>query len=537
MQKLHVDFIIADRAKFANATESVFARYSCGQIVAAFALFHVLVWTIVPVVSHAGLPMDVIEGYAFGKEWVIGTHKHPALPSWLLEGSRILTGAVGWPAYVLSGLFIGATYLIVYRLGAAMMDPQRALAGTLLLSGVLYFSWVTPEFNHNVALMPTWVALILALWKARESGRLVWWMAVGALAALGIFTKLATVVLLITAAAWILGDPKCRRWLVTPGPWVGLLTFLVLVSPMLNWMITTDFQILEYAEARARSGRAKGLGIFLVKHWAATLGVWVILIAAFARFWPATTRPDYPAAVASEDPDARPFLTVFLLAPLVLTLVMAALTGSGLKASWCAPMHSLIGLVAVLWLGDRMPPDPLVRRVTVGAAVLFVLITIVYVATSFWTRQATVARHRVSWPQKSIAAKIDAAWQAHSNRPLTYVVGDAWVGGIVTTFSKFRPSLLVDGRLDISPWVDKATFAREGGVIVWTPGVRLPQVLATGENMEPRVDGELKLGMPNRRKRGSLVVKYSFVSPEEAQAILAAPPPTSTRLKRTTPQS
>ena len=94
----------------------------------------------------------------WGREWVIATYKHPALPSWVLEASRILTGAVGWPAYLASQLFIAATFVFVFLLGRDLMGPQRAAAGTLLLTGVAFYAWPTPEFNHNVAETPFWAA-------------------------------------------------------------------------------------------------------------------------------------------------------------------------------------------------------------------------------------------------------------------------------------------------------------------------------------------------------------------------------------------
>jgi len=68
-----------------------------GQIVA---------WTLAPSLTHLVPPLDVVEGYMWGREWVIAAYKHPALPSWVLEATRVLTGTVGWPAYLVSQLFV-----------------------------------------------------------------------------------------------------------------------------------------------------------------------------------------------------------------------------------------------------------------------------------------------------------------------------------------------------------------------------------------------------------------------------------------------
>ena len=114
----------------------------------------------------------------------------------------------------------------MFLLGRELMDAPRAAAGAVLLSGVVYFTWVTPEFNHNVMQMPLWAGLVLVLWRAREEEGIVWWSLVGVLGAVGLYAKFSTVLLLLPAAIYILADPKCRRQIATPGPWVGLAAFV-----------------------------------------------------------------------------------------------------------------------------------------------------------------------------------------------------------------------------------------------------------------------------------------------------------------------
>src|SRR5262245_14719132 len=141
-------------------------------------------WTLAPALSHSAPPLDVVEMYVWGREHVVATFKHPNLPGLVLEGLRLLTGQVGWPAYLASQLFIAITLWAVFVLGRELMDAQRALAGALLLTGVYFFSWTTPEFNHNVAQMPLWALVMLFLWRATTHGRVLDWILLGALAGL-----------------------------------------------------------------------------------------------------------------------------------------------------------------------------------------------------------------------------------------------------------------------------------------------------------------------------------------------------------------
>src|SRR5438046_2732050 len=109
------------------------ARLSPRALVGLMIIYQIGAWTLIPSLVHRALPLDVAEGYMWGREWVLATYNHPALPSWILEISRLATGTVGWPAYLVSQLFIAATFVFVFLLGREMLGPERAAAGTLLL--------------------------------------------------------------------------------------------------------------------------------------------------------------------------------------------------------------------------------------------------------------------------------------------------------------------------------------------------------------------------------------------------------------------
>src|SRR5262245_13169519 len=164
-----------------------FARPERGLL--ALMAAQIIFWTLAPALSHTAPPLDVVEMYAWGREWVVATFKHPNLPGLVLEPLRQLFGQAGWTAYLVSQVFIAITFWAVFMLGRELMDAPRALAGTLLLTGVYFFSWVTPEFNHNVAQMPLWALVMLFLWRAATHGKLLDWVLMGAFAGLNLWAK------------------------------------------------------------------------------------------------------------------------------------------------------------------------------------------------------------------------------------------------------------------------------------------------------------------------------------------------------------
>ena len=67
-------------AKLASAIEHYPQR-----TFALFCALHALVWTALPSVLYANLPLDLIEALTYGREWQIGYDKHPPLPWWMIE--------------------------------------------------------------------------------------------------------------------------------------------------------------------------------------------------------------------------------------------------------------------------------------------------------------------------------------------------------------------------------------------------------------------------------------------------------------------
>ena len=434
------------------------------------------------------------------------------MPSWLLECARLLTGgAVGWPAYLLSGLCVVATYGFVFALGRDLTDQGRALSGALLLSGVLYFSWVTPEFNHNVLQMPFWAGLIFALWRARERNGIGWWALVGALGAVGLYAKISTVVLLIVATAYILFDPKCRRHLATRAPWIGLATFFVLVTPLVNWLVETDFLIFDYAEARAVRGRAGGVSLFVWKQIVSSAGLLLILAVASMPWRKGTLGQPILRDEGVIAVDARRFLTYFFFSQIVFAVLSAAIMGVGLKGSWGTSMLSLAGLSAVVALARlRLSVD--LGRVVIGALALLVIIPAAYAASVALSDRFSKSPPRVAWPQAEIGIRLEQVWRDRTGQPLRYVVGDLWIGGMIAATASDRPSLLIDGNIGHSPWIDRAKIEKHGAMVVWwrptpEPQLEFPHIRVLG------IDGVEVFHANFGRHGRALAVYFAIVQP------------------------
>jgi 4-amino-4-deoxy-L-arabinose transferase-like glycosyltransferase len=428
----------------------------------ALVLAQLAFWTLAPALSHAAPPLDVVEMYVWGREHVVATFKHPNLPGLVLEATRLVTGQTGWPAYLVSQIFIAVTFWAVFALGRELMDSPRALAGTLLLTGVYFFSWPTPEFNHNVAQMPLWALVMLLLWRATTQDKVLDWLLLGVFAGLSLWAKYSSGVLLVVAAAWMLWDARARSRILSPGPWITFAAFLAAAAPQALWLLENDFAPFAYAARRA-SGGAWWAPIEFLLTLALDHLPMLVLLACAGFFGKA-------AADAPAGPEQRAmrYLLLMGLGPALLTALGAALGGAGLRASWGAPMVVLSGLIVVALMSAKFSAARL-KRLAIGASVLIVVVSGLYFGHMAYGVAFTGKPLRGNWPQAQISAHLEGIWRAETHdAPLRVVAGDIWTAGLVGLHDGSPPSVLINGDYATSPWVTRDEVARYGALVVWS---------------------------------------------------------------------
>ena len=441
-------------------SESVLSRP--GRAVALLCLAQALVWTLAPALTHSAPPLDVVEMLVWGREGVVATFKHPNLPGLLLEGVRRLAGGALWPAYPLAQACVVASFLAVYLLGRDLLGPGRALAGTLLLTGVFYYSWPTPEMNHNLVQMPLWAWTCLALWRSVRDGRIVWWFLLGLFAGLSVWAKYSSGLLLAAAGIWTLADAHARAQFARAGPWAALAVFALIVAPQAKFLVETDLLPFDYALARAGSGGAGGPLSFLLTQ-IADHAVFLLVALAAGLFGRGAFR------LPPEEARARRFLAVMGLMPALLAALMAAATGMGLKDMWGMPMFNLSGLLLLALLPGRFDGRGL-ARIAAMAAGLLILVPAAYAASVVLRAERSDKPSRVVWPQEEIASRLLRAYESETGAMPRIVAGPVWEAGLVALAAPGAPSVFIDADERKAPWVSREGIAREGALVLWKTG-------------------------------------------------------------------
>src|SRR5437588_12180313 len=103
-----------------------------------FAAIHAAVWTALPSLLYANLPLDLIEALTYGREWQLGYDKLPPLPWWLVEIVYRLGGA-DFAYYLLAQLYVLAAFALVWATALPMVVAAGDVSSVLLVYDMTVF--------------------------------------------------------------------------------------------------------------------------------------------------------------------------------------------------------------------------------------------------------------------------------------------------------------------------------------------------------------------------------------------------------------
>ena len=432
-----------------------------------FLIAYFLVWSILPAFLASSVPLDVSEGINWGQEWQWGYYKHPPLSSWILYSFYKVFGHIG--PYLLSQICVLLTLFIIYKLGKQLWSTHIALLGSLLTLAVVYYSYPSLEFNHNVAQFPIWAGLYLTFYQAISRDRIIDWLLLGIVGGLGMLTKYSVIFLLLPMAFYLI-LPKQWPLLKQPQPWIALFTMLAIFMPHLYWLMMNDWLPLNYASGRSHDIGESANNIKRHFSWLSFIGaqlvahIPLILILLFNRKRLMGIKP-YKKALSVE----ASLLWYMWLAPIGLLIMLSLIFGVGLRDMWGMPMWSLSGLLAASFIvpSARDVTTQKIKKALIIWLVLVTALSIIYVGLGDKIRNKA---SRMQWPEQTLALQANQTWQSLSNCPLDSVSGDRWLGALVAmNMAKGNsfPSQMISGPASHSPWMNTKRLQNNGTLVMW----------------------------------------------------------------------
>jgi hypothetical protein len=475
----------------------------------AFLALHFAVWTALPALLYANLPLDLIEALIYGRQWQLGYDKLPPLPWWLVEIAHRLLGA-DVTYYALAQASVVIAFVLVFATARPLVGAVGALFAVLIIDGMHYFQYTAVKFNHDVIQLPFWALAGYAFLAALTRGRLRYWILLGVAFGGALWAKYFVVVLAAPYVLFMLIDPRARRVLATPGPWLALIVALIIAAPHLIWLYQTDFLPFAYASHRATAVRGWFDHLLHPAVFTASQVFFLLpsLFIAGALFWP---KPKLPADAPVADAFERRIVTLLAFGPGLAMIALTAMSGRGAVAMWGYPLWLFIGLWIVMVARSSFDVGRIGRVVAAWAAV-FVIFIGVFVA-DYAVLPFIDHRYRaVLFPGDALGSTLTQRFRDATGAPLRYVIGTMWDGGNLAHYSPDQPQVLIDGASTRAPWVDLADLRKNGAVVVWTQGdpAKLPAQFAS-------VAQDATIGapfdLPMRRGPGTIHVGWAILKP------------------------
>ncbi|MEI7464600.1 MAG: glycosyltransferase family 39 protein [Burkholderiales bacterium] len=444
-----------------------------GVGVATGLVLFAIVWLSVLALTSRSPPVDNIEQLTWVRSLEWGYYKHPPLPTWLIWLPVKLFGLSAWTSYGMGAAMTLGALAIMWRL---LVDLRgAAYAGLALLAAlcITYYNGRLNYYNHNIVLMFIATASAALCWRAFATRQLRWWIALGLAIGLGLLSKYQTAVTVASVLAFALHQ---RAWR-DPEHRVGLLCAtllaLLMLTPHIEWLRGHDFGPIEYAEATSIGkslealARLKNSLGWLVDQLLnrglpafALLGVAALTVRKLDRVTPAQQMSQ---ASPRRDP-AKALIYAWGVLPLCFMLLVGVATGAELPLHWGTPFL-LFAVPAVMELKPRRFWDRADLSRVLSA---FLIIQALIISREFVTSpngiSALASNHWRDFDSQEFEHSLAEAARTKLRGPVRIVIGKKQLAETLALQLPERPLVLIDGRFDISPWLDRDAVARCGAV-------------------------------------------------------------------------
>ena len=398
-----------------------------------FVITHLVIWTMVPSLTNNNLPLDTIEHLAWGSNLDWGFNKHPPAVAFFLEFFYKIFGSQDWAYYLLSQIFVVIAFITVFKFAEELFKNKTlSLISVLLLEGIYFYNFTTPEFNVNICQLPFWALSVYYSWKLfdKQEISIKDCVFLGIFAAIGFLSKYLFIYLLLAIDLLFFYVIFIKKYKKFDFKYlISLEVFIVLLIPHLIWLTNNDYSTISYALARTGIEKSSFSDhilypvIFLSKQ----VG---ILIPFFIMSFFLVNKFKFKLSLK----DRKLLFLVFInLAPVVLIFLTSMITGSKIRTMWMTPFYLFFGVLIVYLFQKQIDLKKLNGFMSIFL-ILFIFSPFAYAYVSI-----TKTEKRTDYMGSEIALRVQYVWNKNHKEPINVVLGDEWVGGNLSYHLKSRP--------------------------------------------------------------------------------------------------
>jgi len=400
-----------------------------------FITTHLIVWTLIPTLTNNNLPLDTIEALAWGSNLDWGFNKHPPMSAFLVEIIYQIFGTKDWAYYLLSQICVIVSFFAVFKFADDFFENKIfCLISVLLLEGIYFYNFTTPEFNVNVCLIPFWVLTVLYFWKGFKENKVIDWLLVGLFAGFGLLSKYLFIYLGLAMDIFFIYMIYKKK--INLKCLISFIPFLIIFLPHLIWLTENNYITVTYGLHRTG---AEDPNIFNhIKHPLIFLGKQIVILIPFFLM---TLFLISKLKVKLNFKDNKLFfLLVINIIPIALVFLTSMIMGVKIRTMWMTPFYSFLGVLLIYVFQSQINLEKLQGFISVFL-VLFIFSPFAYAYISI-----TKTDKRTDYPGRMEAEKVKLFYENQNQitGEITFVKGNEWLAGNLSYHLEERPKWIYD---------------------------------------------------------------------------------------------
>ena len=404
------------------------AKINANKILTVFLLSHFAIWVLVPSITNHNLPLDTIEALAWGSNLDWGFNKHPPLSAFAVEVFYQIFGSQDWAYYFLSQIFVITSFFVVWKFSEYFFQNKiYSLIAILLLEGIYFYNYTTPEFNVYVSELPFWALTVYYCWKGFEKNDYASWLLFGFFSGLGVLSHYLFIYLLCALDVFFIYliinkkiNFKCL---------ISYIPFLLVLLPHLIWLTENNYITITYALHRTGLSEPNFLDhfihplIFLGKQIGILVPFFLMVLLLVAKLKTNFNFKDKKLL----------FLLTINIIPIILMFLTSMLMGVKVRTMWMTPFYLFFGVLLIYIFQSQINLNKLKYFVSLFL-ILFIFSPFAYAYISI-----TQTDKRTDYPGKEHAIEVQKRWDKKFESKINVVLGNEWLAGNLSYHLKSRP--------------------------------------------------------------------------------------------------
>ncbi len=412
------------------------------KILFYFLITHLLIWTIVPTFSNNNLPRDTIEALAWASNLDWGFEKHPPLSAFAVEIFYKIFGNQDWAYYFLSQIFVVTAFFAVYKFSEEFFNNKNfALISVLLLEGIYFYNFTTPEFNVNVSQLPFWALSVYFTWRCIKYERAIDYLFLGLFIGFGILSKYLFIYLVIAIKLFFIYWIRKGKKIKFSNYFIAGPVALIILLPHIIWLTGNDYITITYGLHRSSGTFYSGDSTFL-NHFMYPL---IFLIKQIGILIPFFIMALFIIKKLKIKFNAKDYKLIFIIGINILPLFLIFLTslffGVNIRTMWMTPFYLFFG-VLFLYIFKKQIDLKKIKNFYTIFLIFFFISPSLYLFNSIIKKD-----QRIDYPAKEISMEVQNSWNQNFKNKIDIVIGQAWWAGNLSYHLKSRPKY-IPGYLD-----------------------------------------------------------------------------------------